>query len=252
MKNDCVTHLRHFFCRGICVVLCIGFQQAVLGTTLRHARYHTVVTNILDDKRIAIEGRRLPNGIILNVDIPVVLNGIEIPQRDSLAAKTFQNVLEKILVGKRVNVVELLETDRSRGGSIYVTDDFKRFSKEDNINLMLIRDGIAKWSGKCNVSDISPEEMEEAQRQAQKAHRGIWGSLPENALTPLSSQIVTNVAKVTSALQEVVAVPDKTDVSSASSSAPSSQQPNYVVPVSVGAGLLAAFAILFAHLWRHR
>ena len=257
MKNDCVTHLRHLLCRGICVALSVGFQQAALGTTLRNARYHTVVTSILDDQKIAIEGRKLPNGIVLNVDIPVVLDGIEMPQRDSLEAKNLQHVLEKALVGKRVNVVELLETDRSRGGSVYVTDDPRRYAKEDNINLRLVRDGVAKWSGACNVSDISPGEMEEAQRLAQAERKGIWKHLnasPTDSEPPPTPVAITS--PVTATLKNLTApvTPVHTNAPPVAENPSADSLPSCplcpAVLLAVGGGVLAA--LLLWHFLRKR
>ena len=184
-------------------------------------------------------------------------DGIEMPPRDSLEAKNLQHVLEKALVGKRVNVVELLETDRSRGGSVYVTDDPRRYAKEDNINLRLVRDGVAKWSGACNVSDISPGEMEEAQRLAQAERKGIWKHLnasPTDSEPPPTPVAITS--PVTATLKNLTApvTPVHTNAPPIAEKPPATSLPSCplcpAVLLAVGGGVLAA--LLLWHFLRKR
>jgi endonuclease YncB( thermonuclease family) len=213
-------------------------------------RYHTVVTNVIDSDKVAVDGRRSgsPYGIVLYGDTVVLLDGIAPLEVGHPEQENLVNILKGSLLGKKVNVVEFLDTGRSRGGSVYITDDPRRFSKEDNINLRLIREGVAKWSGTCNSSDISPGEMEDAQRLAQAERKGIWAFSEE---APPSSPAPPLLPAATPALavpapQEPAAVPARTNAPPVPElSAVSPSRSWFAAPLAAGAGLLAALL-----LWR--
>jgi len=139
-------------------------------------RYRSVVTNILDATHIVIDARRDtdPNSKIEFYGGPVLLDGIAVPGKGSPEETALLDVLKRTLLNKKVNVKELLDSGESRGGSIYVTDDPRRRAPEDNVNLMLVREGFARYSGKLQSGDGVLGGLGVTQRLTQEERKGIW------------------------------------------------------------------------------
>ena len=225
------------------------FHDSASGTTSRHARYHSVVTNILDGERIAISSRIFPQGFIFDHGNIVRIDGITAPEASHPDRQELMETLGQMLLGKKVNIVERLESGESQGGSIYITDDPQCFDKHDNLNLRLIRNGLAKWNGENNSSDLVPDEMVNAQRQAQLERRGLWGlpssdPFPDSA--PNSPPVTSTNMPVTASTQQSpvsVTVPSETNAPPIGDST-DSPPPSLVVPLAVGAVVLVVLFFL--------
>jgi len=145
-------------------------------------RYSGVVAKVLDSTHIMIDERH--HGIlVLGRGSPVPLDGIVVPEKGSPEETALRDVLGKTLLGKKVNVIEITDMGTSRGVSVYVTDDSRRRVPEDNVNLMLVREGFARYSGIWGSYDgnIGSTGMKEAQRLAQEERKGIWANCGQEA-----------------------------------------------------------------------
>jgi len=169
-------------------------------------RYSGVVAKVLDSTHVMIDERH--HGIlVLGRGSPVPLDGIVAPEKGSPEDKALRDVLEKTLLGKKVNVIEITDMGTSHGISVYVTDDSRRRAPEDNVNLMLVREGFARYSGTWNSSDGNLGGLKEAQRLAQEEKKGIW------AYQEVTPEIVQPPASFTNRYSAVVTdVPDTTHV----------------------------------------
>jgi hypothetical protein len=245
-----------FLCVGdnlrLCLLLILICSSQISAYGTLTIRYHTTVTNILGANKIAIDDRRSQSGFVLHGNTVVPLDGLASVEEDSQHEIDIRGVLEDKLLGKKVNIIEFLDMGQSRGGSVYVTDDPRRYAKEDNINLRLVRDGVAKWSGACNVSDISPGEMEEAQRLAQAERKGIWKHLnasPTDSEPPPTPVAITS--PVTATLKNLTApvTPVHTNAPPVAENPSADSLPSCplcpAVLLGVGAGIFAALL-----LWR--
>jgi hypothetical protein len=152
-------------------------------------RYSSVVTNILDATHVMLAdgyydfGRMPSNGGL------VPLDGIAALEEGSPEEKALLDILEKTLLNKKVYVFQIIDGNL-RHVSIYVTDDSRRRTIEDNVNLMLVREGFARYSGRCNPYEIRMIGMiQEAQRLAQEERKGIWATFES---TPSPPPAVTN------------------------------------------------------------
>ena len=169
------------------IVALTSICQMVCGTT--EWRYRLVVTNVLDATHVIVDWRRHPYSEFAMSLGPVLLDGIAAPEKGSLEGEALLNILKKTLLGKQVNGVELLDGGESRGASLYVTDDPRRRAPEDNVNLMLVREGFARYSGEWNSGDGNLGGMAEAQRLAQEERKGIWAHEPVPAPPPPSGRM---------------------------------------------------------------
>ena len=166
--------------RNVCFYKLFFFAALTSVCQMAHGtvnwRYRSIVTNILDTTHIVIDARRDtdPNSKIEFYGGPVLLDGIAAPEKGSPEEKTLLDVLKRTLLNKKVNVKELLDCGESRGGSVYVTDDPRRRASEDNVNLMLVREGFARFSRRLQSDDGILGGMAEAQRLAQEERKGIW------------------------------------------------------------------------------
>jgi len=136
--------------------------------------YSGVVTNVPDSTYVIIDERH--TGLLaLGRGTPVPLDGIAVPEKGSPEEKVFLDILKKTLLGKQVNVKEITDGGTSRGVSVYYAIEGKRrFAPEDNVNLMLVREGFARYSGERGSGDRNLGGMAEAQRLAQEEKKGIW------------------------------------------------------------------------------
>jgi len=145
------------------------------GTVER--RYSSVVTNVLDSIHVMIDERR--DGPLVFSGGTVQLDGIATPKKGSPEEKALLDILKKRLLGKQVNVKELTDGGTSRGVSVYYAIEGKRrFAPEDNVNIMLVREGFARYSEERGSGDRNLGGMKEAQRLAQEEGKGIWAPEP--------------------------------------------------------------------------
>jgi len=119
----------------------------------------------------------------------VQLDGIAAPEDGSSEEAALLDILRKTLLGKTVDVVERIDSGESRGADIYVIDD-GRSTPKNNVNLMLLREGFARFTGRNSVFDrITYEMIMEAQRLAQAERKGIWADFEP---PPDPSPAITN------------------------------------------------------------
>ena len=130
--NVTATRCHHY----ILITALTGVCQLAHGDRPWH--YFGVVTNILDVTHVTFEGERIGfGGDFRSRTAP--LAGIAAPEKGSPEEKTLLAILEKTLLGKRVNVCDWIDGGESRYASIYVTNDPQHFAPKDNVNLMLIK-----------------------------------------------------------------------------------------------------------------
>jgi len=141
--------------------------------------YSTVVTNVPDATHVTFGERKIAS-VYVRPGYTVQLDGIAAPEKGAPEEDALRDAVEKALLDKRVNVIELKSRD-SWCVSVYVTDDPKRFASEDNVNLMLVREGFARFSGELNSTDELLGGMAEAQRLAQEERKGIWANHGQEA-----------------------------------------------------------------------
>jgi len=139
----------------------------------RAERYSGVVTNVLDATHVMLGSVRL--GDRYDISRTATLVGIAAPEKGSPEEAALLAILEKTLLGKRVTVRDRMDGSRLCGASIYVAEDKWPFKPEDNVNLMLLREGFARWSGEFHSDDDNLGwTIQDAQRQAQAERKGIW------------------------------------------------------------------------------
>ena len=174
------------FCRLFFVAVFAGVCQMAQGTI--EISYSAIVTNVPGATHVTLDGMRARFGDWVNHQSRTVqLEGIVAPEKGSPEEAALLDILRKTLLGRRVNVVDLLDSGESRGASIYVSDDPKRLEVEDNVNLMLFREGFARFSGGWRLIDSALFAVEDIQRQAKEARKGVWATLevtPESAQPP--------------------------------------------------------------------
>jgi len=207
--------------------------------------YSAVVTNVQDATHVVIDWRRDPFSERAFVGGPVLLDGIAVPEEGSTEEEALLGILRKTLLNKQVNVIEYLDGGirSSRGVSVYVTDDKRRRAPEDNVNLMLVREGFARYSGIRHVSDGNLGGMKEAQRLAQEERKGIWA----------------HYGQETNAVQAATPEPPPPDGTEKATPARDTDPPppEYPSEPSPGktlrwlAALLAIAALAGAAAWRH-
>ena len=168
-----------------------GVCQMAHGTIT--ISYYSVVTNVLDASHVMVDGRYFLDSIFSYNLGPILLDGIVAPEKGSPEEATLRDVLEKTLLDKQVNVIEL-RSRASWGVSVYVTGDKRRFAPEDNINLMLVREGFARYSGMYYIYDAPLGGLWEAQRLAQEEKKGIWThyKIEANAVQETTPEIETS------------------------------------------------------------
>jgi len=174
--------------------------------------YFSVVINVPDANHVTFgerqlgDTRRIPPG-----DPPVQLDGIAVPEKGSPEEKMLRDVLEKTLLGKQVNVKEVTDMGTSRGASVYYAiEGTRRYALENNVNIMLVREGFAQYNGKWGSSDKNLGGMAEAQRLAQEERKGIWADYtPEaNAVQEATTEPIQPPVTIEQTQPVNVPVPD--------------------------------------------
>ena len=172
LRNACFRWLFFF-------VMLAGACPMAHGDT-RHT-FYSVVKNVVDGNHLLIDGRRATTSdMVLGGGPPVQLDGIAAPEQGSPEEAALRDILEKTLIGKKIYCIEYLNRRWSQA-SIYVTDELEWRKPEYNVNLMLVREGYARFSGRTYSYDGVLGGMAEAQRLAQEEQKGIWSPL---GLTP--------------------------------------------------------------------
>lgn len=234
--------------RRVFVVIMLTMASSAFAT--RRIEYRAVVTNIIDGSRVAISGRPSWGGGLLNLPNAVQLDGIEVPELSHSGGVEAQKALENLTLNKMVQFIECLDGGASHGACLFVLDENGQYTEDDCVNLIMVNTGMARWAGRLRTSSISGQKMEEAQRQARLARRGIWAgssSGPSSSTTSLTAVAVGNVPDASRPGAQTIGSVDIPGHPVAKSGAefPSRKQAKAGYPLAVGTGLLiAAFIIL--------
>lgn len=233
------------------VVVMLGFINCQFAAA--RMGYVATVTNVIDGNSVVIADRQLGRWTYTTPPYVVRLDGIVAPERTNFIGSESYKRLRELVLNKKLHFLEELEGDVSHGACIFLMkDNDMRYTDDDCVNLIMVRDGMARWTGHFMSRGISVQKMEEAQRLAQAERKGIWELIA--AASTDSEPSFTSVATtppVTTAPQEltVPVTPVHTNAS------PVAEKPSAVslpscplfsaVLIAVGAGFSAA---LF--LWR--
>ncbi len=183
-----VIDMCRFFLSIMCVIL-LGVQSSFAS---REFRYHTVIVDVVDGNNVIVSNRVFNSGYELKINNVVPLDGIDAPSLEEKDGGEACDALVEWVRGRQVNICELIDSGVSKGVSVYVTDVPRKFEDSDNVNLRLLRNGLAKWNGKMMTTSVSIEKMIKAQRVAQKKGLGIW----KNEKPETSSRDIPTTNKV--------------------------------------------------------
>jgi endonuclease YncB( thermonuclease family) len=208
--------------------------------------YYSVVTNVVDGNSVVITDR-LSGGWPVGLPQTVRLDGIIAPELEEPLGEAARKRLNDLVLNKKLYFNEYLDGGIFHGACLFFVDGdrVRHPLNEDNcVNLIMVRDGMARWTGKFMSKGISTQKMEEAQRLAQAERNGVWGLSEASSSPPVPSlsPAVTNVSAA-SPPQEPRPVADlaNTDAApGAESPVDSPSRPRPVVPLAIGAGVLAA------------
>ena len=221
-----------------CTLLILGSAHATV-----RMEYQAVVTNVPDGNTVVISNRILKGGTVYNRPLTIRLDGIESPDLSNTGGAEARILLEKLALGKEVLVSELFDSGVSRGACLFVSNDTRRYAENDCINFLLVSNGLSRFTGYYEAFNFDSRETEEAQRQAQVSHIGVWGTstatsvqLPiiiSNSSTIVSSNRQMSIKVDSPASENVASVPDTPSVSLLR------------VSLTVGVGLLAFLGLVF-------
>lgn len=204
-----------------------------------------MIVEVVDGNCVVVSNRVSATGYEIKIGNIVTLDGLAAPRLGERGGVEAREGLSEWVLGKQVNVHETLDMGISRGVILYATEFPRRFMPEDNVNLMMLQAGLAKWTGVMMTDSVSPEAMMEAQHLAQKEGRGFW-----NPAFSATNEVETGVLDKSSNPSETPARHDLSDSlvdSHAESMQATSPQPVRPPPTarpSSVRALLVAFCLL--------
>ena len=147
------------------------------GLATREIRYRTMIVDVLDGNRVVVSNRVFASGYEIKIGNVVTLDGLDAPGLGERGGHEARESLSEWVLGKQVNIHETLDMGVSRGVVLFATEFPSSFLQEDNVNLKMLKAGLAKWKGNMVTDSVSQEAMMDAQHCAQKEGRGIWKSV---------------------------------------------------------------------------
>jgi endonuclease YncB( thermonuclease family) len=233
------------------VVITLGFLNC--QPAVARMGYFATVTNVIDGNSVVIADRQFGRWRHTIPPYIVRLDGIVAPERTNSFGVESCKRLSELVLNKKLHFLEELEGDVSHGACIFfMRDNDMRYTDDDCVNLIMVRDGMARWTGRFMSRGISVQKMEEAQRQAQAERKGIWKLLnasPTDSEPPLTSVAITSSVKAVSQKLTVPATPAHTNAPPVAENPSADSLPSCplcpAVLLAVGGGVLAALL-----LWR--
>lgn len=130
--------------------------------------YKASVTNVVDGDTIQTDSLRRVDEEMRPILEPVYLDSIDAPELDQPGGKEARQFLEKLLLGKEVWIVEVLDGQKSHGAWVTLQGDL--------VNVAIVQNGHAWWV------DTKPEyrsgdtrvTLSMAQAWAEERKLGLW------------------------------------------------------------------------------
>jgi len=250
MRNDKFQFRVSLRIRQI-VVITLGFTCC--RPAAARMGYSATVTNVIDGNSVVIADRQFGRWKHTIPPYVVRLDGIVAPERtNSFGAESCKRLSELVL-NKKLHFLEELEGDVSHGACIFfMRDNDMRYTDDDCVNLIMVRDGMARWTGRFMSRGISAQKMEEAQRQAQAERKGIWKFLnasPTDPEPPFTSVAITSSVKDVSQELTVPTTPVHTNTSPVAENPPADSLPSCplcpAALIAVGAGVFVALLLWY-------
>lgn len=103
--------------------------------------------------------------------IRVRLYGIDAPEHDQDFGREARDRLSSLVRGRTDLVVEPMDTDRY--GRLVGVLYYSEVGRQRSVNRVMVEDGLARWYSRYGGQELG---LEQAERNARRAKRGIWSS----------------------------------------------------------------------------
>ena len=99
------------------------------------------------------------------------LYGIDAPERDQEFGREARDRLNSLVREKTDLILEPMDTDRY--GRLVGVLYFRASGRGRSVNRLLVQEGLARWYSQYGGQELG---LEQAEREARRARRGIWAS----------------------------------------------------------------------------